>query len=321
LTLFPDLDAAFLATVESFTAGDPMRLGVLWTNLSLRELARQLRQRGFPVSVAVVKQLLKRHRLGRRKAQKKRALGRHAQGDQQFQKIARLRAEYENSPNPIVSMDTKKKEFLGELFRPGEAYTNTTLQTPDHDYPSLAKGVIYPHGLYDVKRNRGHVNVGVSHDTSRFACDSLCYWWENEGRQAYPKATSILLLCDGGGSNSARRHVFKHQLEQAANRIGIEIRVAHFPPHESKYNPIEHRLFPHVTRACRGVLFTSIDRALQTMARASTQTGLRTIVHLLAGDYPTGEKAPKDYKKTMRILFDEELPAWNYRAVPRNPGS
>jgi hypothetical protein len=319
--LFPEIDDAFLDIVRPFTAGDPMRPGVLWTNLSLRRLARELRTRGFRVSVTVVKQLLQRHRLGRRKARKKQALGQHAQRDRQFQIIARLRAAYTHSPNPILSVDSKKKEFLGNFFRDGRAYTNTTVETLDHDFPSAAAGVVYPHGLYDVKRNAGHINLGISHDTSRFACDSVAYWWEHGGRQHHPAATSILLLCDGGGSNAARRYVFKHALEQLADRLGVEIRVAHYPPHESKYNPIEHRFFPHVTRACQGVVFTSVAIVLHMMAQTSTTTGLPTTVHLLTGEYPTGEKAPKDYKKTMRIIFDDELPQWNYRAVPGKPGS
>lgn len=298
-----------------------MRPDVLWTNLSQREIAAELLPRGFRVSVTVVRQLLRHHGIGRRKARKQLPAGQHAQRDRQFQIIAAWRGRYELSDNPIVSMDTKKKEFLGTLFREGQAYTDTTLKTPDHDYPTLATGVLYPHGLYDVRNNLGHINLGTSHDTSRFACDSLAYWWLQFGRLAYPKATSILLLCDGGGSNSSRRYVFKHALEGLADRLNLEIRVAHYPPHESKYNPIEHRVFPHVSRTCRGVLFTSADVAMRAMARARTKTGLRTTVHLLAGDYPLGEKAPVGYKQSMGILFDSELPAWNYCAVPRKPAS
>jgi DDE family transposase len=298
-----------------------MQLGVLWTNLSQRQLAAQLKQRDFHVSVTVVRQLLRRHHLGRRQARKTRALKRHRHRDRQFQIIARWRAAYENSGNPILSIDTKKKEFIGDLYRDGHAYTNHTVAALDHDFPSAARGVVYPHGLYDVQRNQGHINLGVSHDTSRFACDSIASWWETIGQPHYPQATSILLLCDGGGSNAANRYVFKHGLQQLANRLGLEIRVAHYPPYTSKYNPIEHRFFPHVTRACQGVLFTSIDLAVEKMGKASTSTGLRTTVQLLQGDYPTGEKAPKNYKKTMAIVFDDELPAWNYRAVPQKPGS
>lgn len=298
-----------------------MRQGVLWTNLSRTQIANELARRGYQVSVTVVDELLDHHHLGRRKARKTLAMGHHAQRDRQFHVIARYRAAYANSPNPILSIDTKHKEFLGLLFRAGRLYTQKPLQAFDHDFPSAAEGVLHPHGIYDCKSNLGHINLGTSHDTSRFACDSIAYWWDRLGRSAFPQARSLLLLCDGGGSNASRRHVFKYNLEQLANRIEREIRVAHYPPYCSKYNPIEHRLFPHVTRACQGLLLTSVEVVCQAMARAHTKTGLATTVHVLAGDYPTGEKAPKNYKKTRKIVFDDELPAWNYRAVPDKWGS
>ena len=138
------------------------------------------------------------------------------------------------------------------------------------------------------------------------------------GRPAYPHARRMLLLCDGGGSNASNRYVFKYHLESLASRIGLEIRVAHYPPHCSKYNPIEHRFFPHVTRACQGLLLTSIEVTSQAMARASTKQGLKTTVHVLTGDYPLQEGYPEEYPKTMKIRFDEELPVWNYRAIPGN---
>jgi hypothetical protein len=321
LTLFPDLDAAFLDIIRTRVAGDPMREGVLWTNLSRATIAGELGKRDFRVSVPIVAQLLERHNLGRRKAQKTLPLQRHAQRDQQFQIIARYRAEYESSPNPILSIDTKHKEFLGRLFRAGRLYTQEPLKALDHDFPSAAKGVLHPHGIYDCKRNLGHINLGLTHDTSRFACDSIGFYWEHFGRQTFPQATSVLMLCDGGGSNAANRYVFKYHLEHLAERLGLEIRVAHYPPYCSKYNPIEHRFFPHVTRACQGLLFTSLEVVCQAMARASTTTGLATTVNVIPGNYPIGEKAPKGYKKTTKILFDEELPAWNYRAVPAKWGS
>lgn len=307
--------------VRPHIAGDPMRAGVLWTNLSLRRLAKKLAERGLRVSVKVVVQLLHKHRLGRRQALKKRSLKRHPQRDRQFQIIAHYRSLYEQAGNPILSVDTKKKELLGNFFRAGHAYTQKVVQTLDHDFPSLASGVLHPHGLYDPHRNHGHLNVGTSHDTSQFAGDSIAFWWTTIGRVHYPQASSLLLLCDGGGSNAANRYVFKYSLQKLADHIGLEIRVCHYPPYESKYNPIEHRFFPHVTRACAGVIFDSAETALEAMAQATTATGLTTTVHLLEGDYKTGEKAPKNYKKTMRIVFDEELPKWNYRAVPCKEGS
>jgi hypothetical protein len=318
MTLFPGLDQAFLDIVDPHTAGDPDEAGVLWTNLSRPQIAHELLQRGFRVSVTVVSQLLQRHRLGRRRAVKSLSCADHAQRDRQFQIIHRYRADYETTPDPILSMDTKHKEFLGLLFRQGRLYTQKAKKALDHDFPSLAQGVIYPHGLYDLKRNLGHLNLGLSHDTSRFACDSVASWWETLGQFAYPQARRLLLCCDGGGSNAANRYVFKYHLERLAKRIGLEIRVAHYPPGCSKHNPIEHRFFPHVTRACQGLLLTSVEVTCEAMAKTSTRQGLQTTVHVLASDYPIKEGYPEDYKETMQIHFDEELPVWNYRAIPSN---
>ena len=252
--------------------------------------------------------LLRRFGFGRRKAQKKASAKRHPQQDRQFRNIARLRAQYGDSPNPIISVDTKKKEFVGNLFREGRLYTRETIHALDHDFPTSAEGVAYPHGIYDPKRNFGHINLGTSHDTNRFACESIGHWWEKHGHAAYPQAKSIVLLCDGGGSNSSRRSVFKYHLERLADRIQVEIQVAHYPPGCSKYDPIEHRFFPHVTRACQSVVFTSIELIREKMGETRTAKGLRATVEILLGNYPTGEKVPDGYRGAMRIAFDEEPP-------------
>jgi hypothetical protein len=170
--------------------------------------------------------------------------------------------------------------------------------------------------LYDVKHNDGHVNLGTSHDTGEFACDSIERWWESQGRELYPRASSILLLCDGGGSNSASHYLFKEDLQRLVDRLGIEIRVAHYPPYCSKYNPIEHRLFPHLTRACQGVIFESVELVKELMEKAKTSTGLRVTVEILDKVYQTGRKYAEGFKEDMKIMFDEILPKWNYRAVP-----
>jgi Rhodopirellula transposase DDE domain len=304
--------------LRDFTAGDPMRQGVIWTNLTPAEIAKRLDEKGTPVSVPVVRQLLERHGYVRRKTQKRLSKQQHRHRDQQFQNIARLRAEHMASANPILSIDTKKKEFLGNLYRDGKLYTKEELRTLDHDFPSNAEGVIIPHGLYDLKRNHGHINLGESHDTSRFACDSIASWWQRHGLCHYPEATAILLLCDGGGSNSANRYVFKAELQGLANRLKKEIRVAHYPPGCSKYNLIEHRLFPHVTRACQGVVFASRSLVKELMERTRTSKGLSVTVDFLPGDYPVGEKAPSGFKKTMAVIFDDILPKWNYRVLPQD---
>ena len=173
-----------------------------------------------------------------------------------------------------------------------------------------------PHGVYDVGLNRGFIHLNTSHDTSELACDSLAAWWEDQGRAAYPRAKRLLVLCDGGGSNSASRYVFKEALQKLANRLGVEIRVAHYPPYCSKYNPIERRLFPHVTRACRGVIFRTLQTVRYFMSKTETTAGLKVEVSILEKVYATGCKCAEGFKETMKIVFDKILPKWNYRAVP-----
>ena len=237
--------------------------------------------------------------------------------NQQFERIAALKAEYQEAGNPIVSMDTKKKELIGNFYRDGVLYATEEVQTYDHDFPSYAEGVIIPHAFYDVVQNKGFINIGTSRDTSEFACDSFRNWWQQEGQQDYPDATSILVLCDGGGSNNARHYLFKQDLQALANDIGIEIRIAHFPPYCSKYNPIEHRLFPHVTRACQGVIFKSQELVAELVAKTHTQQGLSVTVDIIEHVYETGRKVADDFKDNMTIVFDQILPQWNYTAVPQ----
>lgn len=193
------------------------------------------------------------------------------------------------------------------------------MQVYDHDFPSLAKGKAIPHGIYDLNYNLGYVTIGNSHDTSEFACDALRRWWLDHGRKLYPLASTMLILCDCGGSNNARYYLFKEQLQQLANEIEVELRVAHYPPYTSKYNPIEHRLFPHLTRVCQGVIFDSLETVRKLMARAKTKTGLKVVAEVLDKTYQTGKKVSQQFKKTMPIIFDEVLPQWNYRAVPQSP--
>ncbi len=181
---------------------------------------------------------------------------RHKDRNAQFENIARLKKEYLEAGLPVISIDTKKKELMGDFYRDGVIDVQETIEVNDHDFGSAGSGTVIPQAIYDVGRNHGYVHLNTSHDTSELACDSLAAWWEDHGRAAYPRAKKVLVLCDGGGSNSASRYVFKEELQKLANRLGIEIRVAHYPPYCSQYNPIEHRLFPHVTRACRGVIFS-----------------------------------------------------------------
>jgi hypothetical protein len=305
-----------MKVIENHTAGDPMRGDIKWTNLSRRQIAERMGALGTPVSRDVVSQLLRQHGYRRRKAQKKKTMGHHRDRNAQFEKIARLRKKYLKAGLPVISIDTKKKELLGDFYREGRIDAQATIETNDHDFSSTGSGVVIPHGVYDVGRNRGFLHLNTSHDTSELACDSIAAWWDEHGQSEYPGARKILVLCDGGGSNSATRYVFKEELQKLALRLGVEIRVAHYPPYCSKYNPIEHRLFPHVTRACRGVIFRTLETARYYMAKASTQTGLTVTVTMLEKVYETGRKCAEGFKESMTIAFDKVLPKWNYRAIP-----
>lgn len=293
-----------------------MRAGVLWTNLSLRELSRRLVAMGTPASRRTIRRLLRQWNIGCRTARKKKTMGHHPNRNAQFENIARLRREYEATGDPVISIDTKKKELLGNFHRAGTTLTAETVETFDHDFGSAGDGKLIPHGIYDLKHQHAHIHLNTSHDTSALCCDSVALWWEQAGRAAYPQATRVLVLGDGGGSNSATQYLFKEDLQALANRLGLEMRMAHYPPYCSKHNPIEHRVFPHITRACQGVIFHTVDIARQFIARAHTATGLRVTVRLLDMVYQTGRKYAADFKHNMTIVFDEHLPKWNYRAVP-----
>ena len=313
----PTLAENLRKLLAEFTAGDPMREGVLWTNLSLNELSRRLIALGTPASRRVIRRLLKQMRIGRRTARKKKTMGHHPDRNAQFENIAQLRKEYLSAGDPVISIDTKKKELLGNFHRSGATFTQQTVETFDHDFPSASDGKQIPHGIYDIARNQARVHLNTSHDTAELCCDSIALWWEDEGRAAYPQATRLLVECDGGGSNSSSQYLFKEDLQRLANRLGIEIRIAHYPPYCSKHNPIEHRVFPHITRACQGVIFHTVEIAKQFIERAKTTTGLTVTVSLLDKVYKTGRKYATDFKTTMQIAFDDHLPKWNYSALPQ----
>lgn len=293
-----------------------MRQDVKWTNLSRRQIARHLKQ--MPPEVCTsLKQNTSGGGYRRRKALKNRAMGSHPDRDAQFQNIARLKREFLDAGKPVISMDTKKKELLGNFYRDGVIDTLEPRVVNDHDFVSKADGWLIPHGIYDLRFNRGYLNLCTSHDTTEFACDSIEHWWCQHGRHHYPHAEELLILCDGGGSNSASKYIFKQDLEALADRLGLRIRIAHYPPYCSKYNPIEHRLFPHVTHACRGVIFSTLEQASHYMQKTTTATGLKVVVHRFEKVYKTGRTYDADFKQTMRIARDNHLPAWNYVAIPK----
>jgi hypothetical protein len=293
-----------------------MNEDLCWTYLSGAELARKMTDFGVPICADTARAMLDEAGLGKRKIEKSKTMGKVENRNEQFEKIARLRAEFERKNLPVISIDTKKKEFLGDLCRSGEYYGNGPQIAFDHDYPSFATGKLVPHGIYDTVRNVGHVTLGTSADTSQFATDSIYLWWKRHGIRHYGGAESMLVLCDGGGSNNSRHHIFKEDLKRLADRIGVRIRVAHYPPYCSKYNPIEHRYFCHVTRAWSGILFKTMDIVTQALRRVGTSTGLRSTYAVLDRIYPLKRKASDEFLLTYPIKFDRYLPQWNYTVAP-----
>jgi hypothetical protein len=236
--------------------------------------------------------------------------------NEQFENMAQLKAQYAAAGHPVISMDTPKKEYLGNFYRDGHVYAPQAFQTYEHDFASFAEGIVIPHAIDDLDHNTGYINLGLSKDTSEFACDSLRNGWYHQGQFDYPQATSLLILWDGGGSHDARHYLFKFDLQRLADEIGIEIRIAHYPPYTSKYHPIEHRLCPHVTRACRGAIFTRIEVVKRLMERTHTRQGLSVRVQSIDKVYETGRQVAESSKQNLPIWFDDFWPQWNYRAVP-----
>lgn len=296
-----------------------MRQEVVWTHLTPKEIREAPAEKDIDVGLDALRDLLDGQGYRRRQMQKYLDMGSHADRDARFLNIAAVKARYLDAGDPVLSIDTKKRELLGTFYRDGKVYGRQALPAFDHDFPSHAEGVVIPYGLYDVRRNFGYVNLGTSRDTSEFACDSVAWWWEEYGRRLYPTSRRVCLLCDGGGSNSSTKYLFKEDLQGLADRLGLEIRVCHYPPYCSKYNPIERRMFCHVTRACQGVLFDSVGTVKRLIEGTRTAKGLCVSVGVSEKVYEVGRKYAEGFKEDMKIRFDDHLPKWNYRALPSPP--
>ena len=297
-------------------AGNPQN-GQQWTHLTPREVSIGLTTKGRSVSVYTARGLFKQFHLGRRSMRKDITL-KQAQGrNEQFERIQALRKDYESEL--ILSIDGKKKEYLGEFYRKGQVYGEKAIRAFDHDFNSEAKGLLCPYGVYDVGAKQGCILLGESRQTADFAVDSLKVYLERYVLNQGPAPQRLLLLCDGGGSNGSANRLFKYNLQQLADATGIHIRVAHYPPYCSKYNPIEHRFFSHITRCWQGVKLESIAqvRAL-TRLKAKFTLKVKIKVATLRKTYKTGKKVAQQVFNKLNIIHDQELGKWNYCIVPNS---
>jgi hypothetical protein len=300
--------------IERDTAGSPVDENIRWTNRSVPDLVEELQGQGFQVGVDALRRILfEELGLSRRQAFKDEAACAYEHRDEQFQHIAQLRAEYERHDWPVLSIDTKKKEILGNFHHPGRAITDGRLHVQDHDFVTAEQRLV-PYGVYDTLRNEGFLYLARGADTSELACDAIWRWWQRMGRQHYWYAPRLLLLCDCGGSNGHRQHRFKEELCSLAGDLQCDLQVAHYPPGCSKYNPIEHRLFCHVSRALQAVVLKTIDVAKHFIRRTKTATGLRVAVEIARRRYQKGLKASRNFLDHNPIRFDEFLPELNYTA-------
>jgi hypothetical protein len=294
-----------------------MNNDIRWTYLTHQEIVDKLSGKEIYISPPTIADLLKLHGFKKRKMSQCKTIKDVENRDEQFINIDRLRNKFIQEGEPVVSIDSKKKEPLGSLYRKGEVYSLTAPEVYDHSFASLQIGLVVPHGIYDVNTNKACVNIGLSRDTAEFFYDSMVLWWETYGKVEYPDATKLLILCDGGGSNGCRHYVFKEAVQKLADTIGITVRIAHYPAYCSKYNPIEHRLFPHVTKALSGVVLDSVQTVKELIEnRAKTKKGLETCANIIDKIYETGKKASDLFMENMPIVFDQFLPKWNYKAMP-----
>jgi hypothetical protein len=307
-----------LSVVAPHTAGDPMT-HAKWLNCRLTDIRQELTRRGHPVSKPVISRLLRAQGYSLRANVKQAAGKQHPERDTQFQYIRTHRAAHLDSGQPVISVDTKKKELIGNFKNSGQVWCQQAEIVDAHDFPHDALGRAVPYGIYDVGRNCGTVYVGQSADTPTFAVDAIAHWCATELRDHFPNATRLLIEADSGGSNSARSRVWKEQLqEQIADRLGLTITVCHYPTGTSKWNPVEHRLFSEVSKTWAGCPLRSFDVAVDYINDTRTATGLQVQAHLVSTIYETGIKVSDAQMATLALQAHEVCPQWNYTIHPRS---
>jgi len=309
-----------LEYVEQNTAGSPTDETIKWTHLRHCDIARYV-QKSYQEEVGTecIKRILYENGYRKRKPAKTLATGESPDRSEQFRIIGFLIALFMlMEANPIISIDTKKKEVLGTLTRDEAVLTKGAepILVYDHDYPYLGTGKAIPHGIYDVQLNEGYLSLGKSHETAEFVVDNLEWWWETVGKYEYPKATRILILCDSGGANGYRHHLFKKCLQKLARKIEKKLVIAHYPPYCSKYNPIERRLFAQVHRTIKEVILTDLEQVKTLMKKTATKTGLSVEVRINSKDYPLKQPSKAEEVDEKRILRHPTLPKLSYTILP-----
>jgi transposase len=315
---YPDIKKRILEIVDGSTYGNPERV-LSYTTESLRKIETELESRGITVSYKTVGKILDAMDYSKQANQKMLQAGEpHPDRNAQFEHINDTAAKYLKAGNPVISVDTKKKENIGNFKNSGQEYRQKKdpRKVLDHDFPFEELGKISPYGVYNLNNNTGFVNVGTSHDTSEFAVESISRWWEIVGKHTFPNHSRIYITCDSGGSNGYRVRMWKYQLQEFSNRVGLEIEVSHFPRGTSKWNKVEHRLFCYISANWKGKPLVDVQTAVDLIGSTKTTTGLEVICVRDDTEYKLARKVTDEEFETISLVKIPPFGAWNYKITP-----
>ncbi len=319
----PEIIGAIEQIMKHDVAGDPIS-GLRWTRKTRLKVAQQLTKSGIPIGTTTVGVLLKKMDFSLRVNRKKLCSGNQTPEkrrvrNQQFGYIRQMREQFTRRGYPVVSVDTKKKENIGNFKNNGATWERESRPVKDHDFTSEATGKGIPRGLYDINKNAGFVCVGTSHDTAEFAVDSIESWWQQVGNSAYKNAKKLLILADTGGSNAAKSKMWKYYLQKKiCNPYKLSVTVCHYPTGASKWNPIEHRLFGRISKNWEGVPLRTLETVLKYIRTTVTETGLKVKAILNRKKYETKQKLTKEQEKELYVQYHRNLPKWNYTIKSQN---
>jgi hypothetical protein len=317
-TKTPDIINELEKLLEPHTKGDPMN-PLKWSSKSMRAIEKVLNEKGYEVSYGTIAELLKKHGYSLQANKKDLAIKpSHPDRNAQFEYINKKALEYMATGQPVISIDAKKKENIGNFKNNGAEYSRKgePIKVLDHDFPIKELGKATPYGIYDIMKNAGFINVGISSDTSEFAVESIKKWWYEMGQQSYPDAESIYITADSGGSNGAKVRLWKVKLQELSNELGLLLKVSHFPPGTSKWNKIEHRLFSFVSKNWRGKPLVSLAVIVNLISATTTETGLTIKCVVDHNEYKKGIDVSDAELAKVNLHKDEFHGDWNYSIAP-----
>ena len=316
---YNDIEAEIERIIENSTLGNPEKI-LLWTTKSLRNIETALRAKGYDITHDTISNLLRDMGYSLQQNQKMLQTGApHPDRNAQFEYINNKCAEFIRQGIPVISVDTKKKESIGNFKNGGAEYSKKKepIKVLDHDFPIKELGKVAPYGIYDISRNEGFVNLGVSHDTAEFAVESILRWWMTLGKNTYPRASKLYINSDNGGSNGSRVRLWKVQLQEFVNITGLDAHVSHFPPGTSKWNKIEHRMFCFISKSWRGRPLVSVEAVIELISNTTTSKGLKIVCVKDSQKYELGNKVTDEELAEVNIFRDNFHGDWNFVISPK----